>query len=211
MTGRAIVCAIFLTLLVIPVSAYSHDHNGHTAHAPHAMPNVAPGGDMGAFPANIGGPFRLRDADGRKVDSRQDFTGRIVMLFFGYARCPGICPTALDAMEHALDLLPGEKAGKVQPVMITIDPEHDTAEILRTDFSREHPRIMGLTGSEAQIKTATDAYKINKVLVHTTAEGEPVYAHGSWIYLLDGGGNLSGILPPNASAEDIASAVGRRL
>lgn len=208
MTGRAIAYAASLALFAGAAAAQSHDHHGHGANA---APKIAPSGDIGPFPVNIGGPFQLTDAQGRSVNSQRDFTGRVVMLFFGYARCPGICPTALDAMEAAIDLLPGEKAGKVQPVMITIDPGHDTAEILRTEFSREHPRIMGLTGSEAQIKTATDAYKINRVLVHTTEKGEPVYAHGSWIYLLDGVGSLSAVLPPNASAEDIAVAVGRRL
>lgn len=207
MTGRAIAYAASLALFAGAAAAQSHDHG----HGVNAAPEVAPIGDVGPFPVNIGGPFQLKDAQGRSVNSRHDFSGRLVMLFFGYARCPGICPAALDAMENALDLLPGGKADKVQPVMITIDPGHDTAEILRTEFSREHPRIMGLTGSEAQIKTATDTYKINKVLVHTTEKGAPVYAHGSWIYLLDGSGGLSAVLPPNASAEDIAVAVGRRL
>ncbi len=208
MTGRAIAYAVCLIVLAGAAGAQSHDHHGHGAHA---APEVAPGADIGPFPVNIGGPFELTDSQGRSVNSQHDFSGRVVLLFFGYARCPGICPAALDAMENALDLLPKGKAGKVQPVMISIDPGHDTVEILRKEFSREHPRIMGLTGSEAQIKAATDAYKINKVLVHTTEKGEPVYAHGSWIYLLDGGGKLSAVLPPNAGAEDIAAAVGRRL
>ena len=211
MTIGAAAYAISLTLLTIPAAAHAHEYKQHAAHTPRAMATTASIGGIGAFPADIGGPFQLQDTNGHSIDSRQDFKGQVVMLFFGYARCPGICPAALDAMEHALDLLSGKQAGKVQPVMITIDPGHDTAELLRTEFAREHPRIMGLTGSDAQIKIATDAYKIKKALVHTTAEGEPVYAHGSWIYLLDGNGNLSGILPPNASGEDIASALGRRL
>jgi protein SCO1 len=211
MTGPAAAYAVLLTLLTIPAAAYAHEPDQHAAHTPRAAPDPASRDGSGAFPADIGGPFRLQDANGRSIDSRQDFKGQLVMLFFGYARCPGICPVALDAMEHALDLLPAGQAGKVRPVMITIDPGHDTSELLRTEFAREHPRIMGLTGSDAQIKTAIDAYRIKKALVHITAEGEPVYAHGSWIYLLDGEGNLSGILPPNASGEDIASALGRRL
>lgn len=208
MSGRAIAYTFCLALLTASASAQTH-HHGHAA--PATTPETPSTDISGPFPIAIGGPFQLMDAHGRSIDSRNDFAGRVVMLFFGYARCPGICPTALEAMEHALDLLPAERAAKVQPVMITIDPGHDTAQVLRTAFSSEYPRIMGLTGSAAQIKMATDAYKINKVLVHTTDKGEPVYAHGSWIYLLDSGGNLSGILPPNASAQDIAAAVGRRL
>lgn len=211
MTGRAVACAMCMLLLAVPAQAQSQGHHTGKAHMPSPAATLSPGGDIGPFPVNIGGPFQLLRADGRHIDSRHDFAGQVVMLFFGYARCPGICPAALDAMEHALDLLPAEKAGKAQPVMITIDPGHDTMEALRTDFSREHPHIMALTGSEAAIKAATDAYKINKVLVHTTEKGEPVYAHGSWIYLLDGAGKLDGVLPPNATAEDIAAAVARRL
>lgn len=208
MICRKIAHAVLLAMLAGGGAAQAHAHQGH---APDAAAKILPAGEIGPFPITIGGPFRLQDAHGRHIDSRHDFAGRVVMLFFGYARCPGICPTALDAMAHAMELLPPEQAARVQPVMITIDPAHDTEAVLREEFSREHPGIMGLTGSEKDIKAASDAYNINRVLVHTTDQGKPVYVHGSWIYLLDGGGGLSAILPPNASAEDIAAAIGRRL
>lgn len=212
MIRRIIAWAAGLALLATSASAHSPEHHSGANHpTPELTDPAANRGDTEPFPVAIGGPFLLSDAGGRAIDSRRDFAGRLVLVFFGYARCPGLCPTALTAMEEALDLLPKEAAGKVQPVLITIDPVHDTKAVLRTQLARDHPRIMGLTGSEAEIQAARDAFNVRSVLVHTTDKGVPIYAHGSWIYLLDGGGKLSALLPPTATAEDIALVVGRRL
>ncbi len=74
-----------------------------------------------ALPLDLGGPFALVDHTGRAV-SDEDFRGRFMLVFFGYANCPGICPTGLRAMTEALDIL-GEKGERVVPLLITVDPK----------------------------------------------------------------------------------------
>src|ERR1700675_3921435 len=72
----------------------------------------------------VGGPFTLTDHTG-KQRSDTDFRGKLMIVYFGYASCPDVCPTDLMAITQALDAL-GPAAEGVQPVFITIDPERDT-------------------------------------------------------------------------------------
>src|SRR5262245_1978053 len=76
--------------------------------------------------AAIGGAFSLTDQDGKRV-TEQDFRGKHMLVVFGYTTCPDVCPAELQAMANAMDTL-GDKAGKVTPIFITVDPERDTVE-----------------------------------------------------------------------------------
>jgi len=105
----------------------------------------------------IGGPFNLVNQDGVAV-SEADFKGQYMLVYFGYTYCPDVCPTSLSTMATALDIL-GPKADKITPIFITVDPERDDAEALKTYVGYFHPRLVGLTGSVAQIKAVAKAYK----------------------------------------------------
>src|SRR5262245_54739881 len=78
----------------------------------------------------VGGPFTLSDQKGA---TRRDaeFRGKLMLIYFGYTYCPDACPTTLQAMSETLDLL-GDKATKVQPVFISVDPARDTQEQLKS-------------------------------------------------------------------------------
>src|SRR3954468_15230655 len=79
--------------------------------------------------ADYGRDFRLPDTEGR-VRSVADFKGKAVVLFFGYTQCPDACPTTLAEIAEAKKLL-GADGARVQPVLITLDPERDTPELLK--------------------------------------------------------------------------------
>ena len=134
--------------------------------------------------ARIGGPFALVDQDG---DSRtdMDFRGRYMMIYFGYTFCPDVCPTALSDMIAAVDEL-GPLAERVQPVFITVDPARDTPETLKRYVPSFHPRLVGLSGSQAQITAAAKAYRVYYAKADDPAAG-PDYLmdHSSIIYLMD--------------------------
>jgi protein SCO1/2 len=122
----------------------------------------APAGGQGAQVSSvgmpeIGGPFSLVNQDGKSV-SQADFTGRYMLIYFGYTYCPDVCPTALSAMGNALDIL-GSKGDIITPVFITVDPERDDANALKMYVEHFHPRLVGLTGSPDQVKAAAKAYK----------------------------------------------------
>ena len=105
----------------------------------------------------IGGPFNLVNQDGVNV-SETDFMGRYMLIYFGYTYCPDVCPTSLSEMADALDML-GPKGDKITPVFITIDPERDDANAMKTYVGYFHPRLVGLTGTVEQVKAAAKAYK----------------------------------------------------
>jgi cytochrome oxidase Cu insertion factor (SCO1/SenC/PrrC family) len=107
--------------------------------------------------APVGGPFELTDQTGhRRTD--MDFRGKLVVLYFGYTYCPDVCPTELQSISLAVDKL-GVAAESVQPLFITVDPERDTPARLADFVSSFHPRLIGLTGSLADIRKTAIAYR----------------------------------------------------
>lgn len=106
----------------------------------------------------IGGPFVLINQDGKTV-SEADFKGKYMLIYFGFTYCPDVCPTSLTTMEDALDIL-GDKAENITPIFITVDPERDDPEAMKTYVEYFHPRLVGLTGSIDQVKAVAKAYKV---------------------------------------------------
>lgn len=105
----------------------------------------------------IGGPFELVREDGVTVTDKEVIT-EPMLLYFGYTFCPDVCPMDTARNAEAVELL--ESRGiMANSAMITIDPERDTPEVLAEFTDYLHPRMIGLTGSEAQIKAASKAYK----------------------------------------------------
>ena len=115
-------------------------------------------GVMGSGEALVGGPFTLTDQDGRRV-SEKDFLGRHMLVFFGFTFCPDICPTELQVMTAALDMM-GPEGEKIQPVFVTIDPERDTPEVMKAYVGNFGPRLIGLTGTPEEIAKVAKAYRV---------------------------------------------------
>jgi len=105
----------------------------------------------------IGGPFELVNEDGATVTDAEVIT-EPTLLYFGYTFCPDVCPMDTARNAEAVELLE-ERGIMTNPAMITIDPERDTPEVMAEFTDYLHPRMIGLTGSEAQIKAASKAYK----------------------------------------------------
>lgn len=105
----------------------------------------------------IGGPLSLIDTQGKPVTEAEIFT-KPTLLYFGYTFCPDVCPMDSARNAEAVDILE-EKGFDVQPAFITIDPARDTPEVVREFVANLHPKMVGLTGSEDQIKAASQAFK----------------------------------------------------
>lgn len=157
------------------------------------------------FPNIKGGDFRLVDHNGRERTSR-DPDGRYQMIFFGYANCKAICAVALPRMVDAVDRL--ERHGiAVTPVLITVDAARDTVEALGPAVAKIHPRLVGLTGEEARLQEAYDAFQVEKKIVFEHPEHGPVYAHGSYVFLVGPDGTFKTLIPPVVGAERMAEIV----
>ena len=108
--------------------------------------------------ALVGGPFSLVNTDGKSVTDR-DFRGKLMLVFFGYAHCPDVCPTELQTMSAVMDKL-GPEAAKVAPIFISVDPKRDTPEALSSYMKNFDSRIAGLTGNENDISNVAKAYRV---------------------------------------------------
>jgi protein SCO1/2 len=153
--------------------------------------------------------FALIDHTGRAV-TQADFAGRPMAIFFGYASCEAICSVALPSLAAALDLLGPEGAGIV-PILITVDPARDTPEAMARRLAQYRPRLIGLTGGEAALAEARAVFQVETSQVAVTPEGAPLYAHGSFIYLVGRDGMVKSLLPPILSPERIAELMRKYL
>lgn len=133
--------------------------------------------------ALIGGPFTLTDHTGKRVTD-QDFRGRNMLVFFGFTLCPDVCPSALQVVSAALDKL-GPKADRFVPILITVDPEHDTPAQLASYVESFHPQLVGLTGTPAEIEAVVKAYRVyvRKVSDPKSTTGYTI-DHTSLIYVM---------------------------
>jgi len=156
--------------------------------------------------APVGGPFELTDQTGhRRTDA--DFRGKLVVLYFGYTHCPDVCPTELQSISLALDQL-GAAAEAVQPLFITVDPERDTSPRLAEFVSSFYPRLIGLTGSLADVRKTAIAYRTFFVKNGaTTPGGDYSVDHTGFIYLVGKDGSYLGFLPPGVTPDAIAGAI----
>ncbi|MWD30086.1 SCO family protein [Aquicoccus sp. SCR17] len=157
--------------------------------------------------AEIRSEFSLVDHRGRAV-TQDDFADRWQLVFFGFTNCPDICPTTLAYMGSVLDIL-GPKADRIAPLFVTLAPERDTSEVLADYVANFHPRLVGLTGSKAQVAAAAEAFKVyHERLEDEDAPDHYTMAHAGHIYLMRPDGSFEAVFiegdqPPEALAEEI--------
>lgn len=174
---------------------------------------LAESGQAGIVPGiAVGGPFELTDQTGRTVTD-QDFRGRLMLIYFGYAYCPDICPTDLQQIALAMDELGDAAAAEVQPIFITIDPERDTVASLARYVGLFHPKLLGLTGSAAQVAAAAKAYRVfyQKAPAKGGAPDEYLMDHSTYSYLMGRDGTLLTVFAHGTAPETIAKAVRQHL
>ncbi|MGP1629571.1 MAG: SCO family protein [Giesbergeria sp.] len=151
--------------------------------------------------------FSLPDQNGQ-LRTMKDFVGKVVVVFFGYTQCPDVCPTTLAELAEVKKML-GADAGRLQPVFVTIDPERDTAEMLKAYMANFGPDFVALRGNEAQTVAVAKDFKI----FYKKAEGQTPTSytmdHSAGSYIFDPAGRVrvysrygSG---PEAVAADVRS------
>ncbi len=132
----------------------------------------------------IGGPFTLVSANGESVTD-QNFRGKWLLIFFGYTSCPDLCPTALANVSVALEKF-GPDTSRLQPLFITVDPQRDTREVMANYLKSFDARILGLTGTQAQIDQVTKEYRVYVALDKSEKGGDDyLVSHSAYLYLMD--------------------------
>lgn len=154
----------------------------------------------------FGGPFTLTDQDGmRRTD--MDFRGKYMLIFFGYTNCPDVCPTTLAVEAEALGKI-GERASRIVPILITVDPMRDTPERLKAYLSAFGSNFVGLTGTAEEIEQAADAYEVY-YRAHLDgrfggAEGYSVDHTGN-VYLMSPEGKFVSYYSPGIRPDELAA------
>jgi len=161
--------------------------------------------------AAIGEPFTLVDQNGRAVSDR-DFAGRYRIVYFGYTHCPDVCPTDLATISQALTLFEKQdpaRAAKVQPIFITVDPARDTPAALKEYLRAFHPRLLGLTGSAAQIATAEKAFVVYAAKGDVQPGGGYAMDHSRQIVLQGPKGEPLALLADDAGPQAMAAELAK--
>lgn len=153
---------------------------------------------------SIGGPFELVNSTGQTVTD-QDVITEPSILYFGYTYCPDVCPLDTARNAEAVDLL-AEKGMSVTPVFISVDPKRDTPEIVGEFAYNLHERMIGLTGSEAQVKAASAAYRT----YYKAQEGDDEFYlvdHSTFSYLVLPGHGFVEFFRRETTPQDMAETV----
>ena len=171
----------------------------------HAGGGAAPQGALAG--SDIGGAFALTDQDGRRRTDR-DFAGKYRLMYFGYTYCPDVCPTDVQKMAQGLrafETSDPARAARVQPIFVTIDPARDTPAVVKEWVAAFHPRLVGLTGTPAEIDAVLKRFRVYAAKSGTG----PSYLmdHSAMIYLFGPDGAPIDVVAHDATPADIAATL----
>lgn len=161
--------------------------------------------------ATIGGPFVLTGEDGARVDSRS-FDGKYRLIYFGYTYCPDICPTEIARlMKGYQDFAKAspDRAERTRPIFITVDPVRDTPDVLRQWTDAFDPRLIGLTGTVAEIDAVAKQFAVIVKRGAPNKDGAYLVDHARMALLFGPKGEPIALIPQDRDPATIAAELDR--
>ena len=199
----AILAPLMVAIAVLAVVAAVHDEGAQNTALPSDLSTSATAAAGAADP----GATNLRDQDGKPF-SLANLHGKVVLLYFGYTFCPDVCPTELGWIARVVKGL-GADGMAVAPVFVTIDPERDTAAVLKGYVPLFQCHLTGVTGPAAAISALSTAYDVvarREPIDATKPDGPYLITHSSTIFILDRAGQVQGT---TGSHDEVAGVVAR--
>jgi protein SCO1/2 len=169
------------------------------------------GGEPPLAGAAIGGPFTLTDQNGRQVTDR-DFAGKYRIMYFGFTNCPDVCPTDLAAISKGLKAFEAkdkERADKVVPIFVSVDPGRDTPAGMKEYVANFHPRLVGLTGPPGEIAKVAKEYAVWSQKGDPRPGGGYNVNHSRAEILMGPDGKPIALLPDDQGVDGIAATLDR--
>lgn len=161
----------------------------------------------------IGGPWSLIDLEGNLV-TNVSFQGKWLLLYFGFARCPDICPSEMLKIGRVVDQLKQthpELASKIVPLFVSVDPARDSLAALKTYSKDFHPDFVFLTGSPTQVQQMAKKYRVYVSKAEETDDGDYLVDHSIVVYFHDDSGELSDCFTQSMRPKDIAEKIVDRM
>lgn len=158
--------------------------------------------------AAVGGPFSLTSHKGERVDN-EALAGKPYLAFFGFTHCPDICPTTLFELTEIMQDL-GPDADKINVILITVDPERDSQELLASYMTSFDPRIMALRGTREETDAAVKAFAAFAQKI-STDDGQYTMEHTAGVYVMDAKGEYSALMRMDDTREQKIKMIRRVL
>lgn len=155
--------------------------------------------------ASFARELALPDVDG-KARTLADWTGKAVVVFFGYTQCPDVCPTTLSEMVQVRKVL-GAEATRLETVFVTIDPERDTPEILRNYVGSFGPGFTALRGSAEQTAAVAKEFKVLYGKVPGRSPGSYTMDHSAAAFVFDPQGRVRLYVPYGSDPTKLAGDI----
>jgi protein SCO1 len=181
------------TLLAVFVGLQAGRTGAHAFHGT-PYPEAEPAPDF-ALTDHHGNPVRLAD-----------FREETVLLFFGFTHCPDVCPLTLMRLGEVLEGL-GRRAERARILLVTVDPERDTPEVLDAYVRRFGPRVTGLTGDPATLEAMRRAYGVYAQMHPGHGDGEPMVMHTDAVFGIDRSGQLRVLLHADGPEEELRADI----
>lgn len=171
------------------------------------------GGDASWQTKDIGGmmpelEFTLTSENGERVNAER-YAGKVNLLFFGYTHCPDVCPITLGRLRGVMDRLPEDIAGRIRVLFVSVDPERDGPEQLRTYTDQFGENFIGLTGSREQLDALTRRYRTTYGYGEPDEQGNYEVSHGSAVYAFDANGEARLLIRNDDSVDAVAGDLER--
>jgi protein SCO1/2 len=157
----------------------------------------------------LGHDMAMQDSSGT-IRTLQDYKGKVIVSFFGFTQCPDVCPTAMAELAQVMTLM-GDKADKLQVILLSVDPERDTPAIIGEYAKAFHPDFVGLTGSADQLAKTAKSFKAYYAKAPGVSPDQYSMDHSSSFYVFDPQGEARVLIRGDATAQDIAHDVNQLL
>ncbi|PFH33493.1 SCO1/SenC protein [Besnoitia besnoiti] len=158
----------------------------------------------------LGGPWTLVDMHGR-VRGSEEFEGAYQLLYFGFTFCPDICPQELEKMAQVIEIIDKEYGEVVQPIFISVDPKRDTVAQVKSYCEEFHPRLLGFTGTSAQIKDVTRKFRVYYNEGIKSSDADYLVDHSIIQYFMGKNGKFKDFFGKNMTVNEIAERIARHI
>ncbi len=151
----------------------------------------------------VKGNFELTDHHGQVV-TEHSYDGKLRLVYFGFTRCPDVCPTTLFEVARVMRHL-GDDASNVQPIFISVDRDNDTPEILASYVAAFHHALIGLSGSKQQLDTVAASFNVTYGVEQApdSDSGIDSVFHSSYLFLMDRNGTFLDVFGHGVKAATI--------